>query len=112
MKITIKSRYGVAPDKLLNDPNISLKAKGLFAYLQSKPDNWRFSVARITSQTKDGKDSVKSAIRELEKAGYLKRKPRKGDAGKWDGYDYILTENPLEMIYFLVFFRFTFLPSS
>jgi hypothetical protein len=96
-KLIIKSRYGVVPDKLLNDPNLSFRAKGLFAYIQSKPDGWRFSVSRIASQTKDGRDSVQSAIKELETAGYLKRVPIKNKEGKWNGYCYILSENPNEI---------------
>jgi len=93
-KLIIKNRHGVAPDELLNNPEISLKAKGLFTYLQSKPDNWKFSKERIACQNKDGKDGIKSALQELEKWGYLKRIPTKDKEGKWDGYDYILTEKP------------------
>ena len=93
-KLFIKNRFGVAPNELLNDENISLKAKGLFTFLQSKPDNWEFSVERIAKQTKDGKNSVRSAIKELEEAGYLVRTPVKDENGRWAGYDYILFEKP------------------
>jgi len=93
-KLIIKNKYGVIPNELLNNPKISLKAKGLFAYLQSKPDEWRFSKEKIAFQTKDGKDGVKSALQELEKWGYLRRIPSKNKKGKWTGYDYILAEKP------------------
>jgi len=82
------------PNNILNDENLSLKAKGLFAFLQSKPDGWSFSVERISAQTKDGKDSVRSTLRELEESGLLHRVPRKDESGKWSGYDYILSEKP------------------
>lgn len=99
-KLYIKNRYGQAPNKLLNDEKISAKAKGLFTFLQSKPDGWKFSTRRITSQQKEGKDAISSGLNELEKAGYLRRKSTKDGKGKWSGYDYFLadypfTDNPL-----------------
>jgi len=93
-KLRVQKCYGVAPSALLNRPDLSLKAKGLFVFLQSKPENWSFSVERIAKQTKDGKDSVRGAIKELETAGYLRRTPVKNKDGRFDGYDYILAETP------------------
>ncbi len=94
-KLIIKNKYGIAPNEILNNENISLKAKGLYTYLQSKPDGWKFSIQRISLQTKDGKSAVREAIKELENFGYLKRIPLKDDNGRWNGYDYELFENPL-----------------
>ena len=93
-KVKIQTRYGTTPNDLLNNPDISLKAKGLFAYIQSKPDDWSFSVERIANQVKDGIASVRTAIKELENAGYLERIPAKKEDGTWDGYDYILYPTP------------------
>jgi len=95
-KLIIKNRYGVIPDKILNDKNLSLKAKGMFGYLQSKPDGWRFSVERITSQMKEGRDSIRRTLQELEKAGYLQRKlVYDNQKKKFNGYDYILSDKPI-----------------
>ena len=91
-KLVIKSRYGIVPNELLNDPNISLKAKGLFAYLQSKPDGWSFSREKISRQTKDGRDSISSALQELEENGYLQRIQVRNQNGIFTGYDYVLHE--------------------
>ena len=65
--------FAQVPNELLCDKNISLKAKGLWAYIQSKPNDYEFSSERIVEETKDGVDSVKSALVELETAGYLIR---------------------------------------
>ena len=94
-KLYIYKRYGQVPNDILNNPNLSLKAKGLFAFLQSKPDGWMFSIERISGQTRDGKDAIRSAIKELEKNGFLIRKIIRNEKGEWSGYDYILSENPL-----------------
>ena len=91
-KIKIANRYGVAPNELLNDKSLSFKAKGLYTYIQSKPDGWDFSVGRITKQGKDGKDSIRSGLMELEETGYLKRHKFKNKKGQWD-IEYELSAN-------------------
>lgn len=88
-KLILKISFGVVPTSLLNDNDISLKAKGLFAYIQSKPENWNFSAERISLQTKDGLDSVRSAIKELEYFGYLQRVKSRNNKGYID-VDYVL----------------------
>lgn len=93
-KLIIEKRYGQTPNSILTNPKISLKTKGMFGYLQSKPDNWNFAVSRIQKEMKDGKSAISEALKELEENGFLRRKPRKNTLGKWDGYDYILSENP------------------
>lgn len=61
-------------NEVLNDNNLSFKAKGLYAYLFSKPDEWDFSAHRIKLESSDGRDSVLTALKELEEKGYLQRK--------------------------------------
>lgn len=58
---------------VLNDKNLSLKAKGLYSYIYSKPDGWDFAYRRIANDQKDGKASVLTALQELENAGYIRR---------------------------------------
>jgi hypothetical protein len=93
--IKIQRFFGAVPNDLLNDPDISFKAKGLYAYLNSKPDNWDFSVEGIASQVKDGVDSVRTGIHELEKSGYLKRVKHQNEKGYWE-VDYMLFEEPVD----------------
>ncbi len=70
-----KQEVGFAQIKneVLNDHRLSWGAKGLFAYLYSKPDDWDFSVERIKEASRDGKHSVIVGLRELEECGYLTR---------------------------------------
>ena len=84
MKLKIEENFGVAPNELLNNEKISLKAKGMFVYIQSKPDGWNFSAEKIALSHSDGRDSVISALRELEENGYLKREKRHAGNGKWE----------------------------
>lgn len=92
-KLIIANNYGITPNEILNNKELSLKAKGLFGYLQSKPNEWKFSTERIASQLKEGEKAIRKILQELEEFGLLKRKKLpKGQDGKWKGYDYILSE--------------------
>lgn len=68
-----QSQFAQVPNAMLQDSRLSFKARGLWAYMQSLPDDWDFAVERI-AEGKDGKDAVRSGLRELEAAGYLSRK--------------------------------------
>lgn len=92
-KLRIESEYGVAPNQLLNDNRLSWKAKGMWTYLQSKPDGWNFSKDRIKNDSADGRDGTMTGLQELEEYGYLKRKRVRGDRGYWS-YEYVLSVNP------------------
>jgi len=83
-KLKIKDRFATTPVALLNNENVSLKAKGLYGYLQSKPDNWDFTLKGIVSQLKEGFDAVREAVKELENEGYLIRTNYQNQLGQWD----------------------------
>jgi hypothetical protein len=91
-KLKILNRYATIPNQLLNDKSISLKAKGMYAFIQSKPDDWDFSAERIANQLKEGLPSVQSAIKELEQNGYLHRFRFQNNKGYWE-VEYELFEN-------------------
>lgn len=93
-RINIQRSYGAAPNNLLNNPEISFRAKGLYAYLNSKPADWDFSIESIARQNKEGKDAIRSAIHELEAFGYLVRNKVKDARGFFE-IEYILYENPM-----------------
>lgn len=65
--------FAQVPNELLCDKNISLKAKGLWAYIQSKPNDYDFSSERIVEETKEEVRGIQNTLKELEEAGYLKR---------------------------------------
>lgn len=85
--------FTIVPNELLNNPDISLRAKGLYSYINSKPDAWDFSAERIANDQKEGVSSVKTALRELERHGYLLRVLIK-ENGFFKGYDYNIYDKP------------------
>lgn len=83
-KLKINNRFGVVPNELLNNSSITFKAKWLFGYLQSKPDDRDFSAKRMAHDTKDWIDAIYSGLKELEDFGYLKRLKYQDDNWHWD----------------------------
>lgn len=65
--------FTMIANEVLKDANLSFKAKGLYSYLFSKPDTWDFSSNRMVLETKDGRESIMSGLKELELNGYLSR---------------------------------------
>jgi len=79
----------------LQDKTISWKSKGLLSYLLSLPDDWQIYVNELKNHSKDGRDSTRTAMNELIKAGYVWRDFSKRSGGKFTGYDYFVSETPL-----------------
>lgn len=77
-------------NELLLDKRLSLKAKGLYCYLFSKPNNWEFYHKIIIKELKEGREAIDNAIKELENFGWLKRIRKKTKDGKFANYDYML----------------------
>ena len=61
------------PNSILNDKSISWGAKGLWAYMAGKPENWKFTIRLMAKQSKDSVDATTSRLNELIKAGYVVR---------------------------------------
>ena len=86
--------YTVMANHHLRDERLSLKSKGLLSLILSLPDDWRISIEGMTQFSADGKDAIRSAIRELTDAGYITRAQTHSEAGTFSGYDYIVHETP------------------
>ena len=91
-----RHNYSIIDNTCLRDPNLSWKAKGLFAYLLSLPDDWQIYQKDLVNRATDGDTSLRSGIIELEKAGYLKRERQRNESGQVKGMIYHIIENPNE----------------
>ena len=86
--------YTVMANHHLRDERLSLKSKGLLSVILSLPDDWRISIEGMTQFSADGKDAIRSAIRELPDAGYITRAQTHSEAGTFSGYEYTIHETP------------------
>ena len=90
------SSYVMLNKEFINDKDLSLKAKGLLTYLLSLPNDWKIYEKEIVKHSKDGKDSIKTAIKELINNGYIKRELSRDKLGKIQGYDYNVYEKSIQ----------------
>lgn len=69
--ITRKS-YTIVPNLTLNDTRLSWEAKGMLAYLISKPDHWTIIVNQLVKESASAKKrKVLVILKELEDLGYI-----------------------------------------
>lgn len=74
---------------VLTSPEISLKAKGLYAYMISKPDGWNFTIRSMAAQLKEGTDGISSGLKELKSFNLISYEKHSDGTGS-----YIIDPNP------------------
>lgn len=85
------------PNEFLRNPALSAKAKGLFCLLLSNKDGWYSHMKTIQSMMSDGKDAIRTGLKELEEAGYLKKfKYRDKDTKRIKGTLWVYSTIPNE----------------
>lgn len=93
IRVVHNKNYVVMNKTGLEDKNLSFKAKGLLAYLLSKPDNWKVNINHLAKIGPDGKTSVESGLKELEENKYLYRIKKRNKEGKFE-WESIVSEIP------------------
>lgn len=84
-----ESGFLMAQNEVLRDLRISYKALGLLLHMLSHQDNWRFASADLARAGHEGRDAVRSAMRELEQAGYLRTVQGRDDHGRITRHTYV-----------------------
>ena len=80
----------------LRDKSLSLKAVGLLSKMLSYNDGWKFSTKGLSAICKEGPDAILSALRELEKHGYLVRHRQRDGKGRMSNTIFEIYEEPQE----------------
>lgn len=95
-KVNKTKDYTIMSNYHLKEKNMSLKAKGLLSVMLSLPDNWDYSISGLVAISQENETSIKSALSELKKLGYLeviKLMPNESETGRID-YIYNIYEKP------------------
>ena len=93
-RVEKNKNYTVISNYHLRDKNLSLKSIGLLSLILSLPENWDYSQTGLAAICKDGEDSIRSGLKELEKYGYLHRERVRDESGKMRGILYHVYEVP------------------
>jgi len=92
VKEKMNNNFTIIPNEVFNG-ELSHKAIGIFAYLLSRPEDWKFNIPEIQKHFKIGRDAIRSALKELEDSKMLLRKQNKDEKGRFGKIDYILYPN-------------------
>lgn len=80
----LASNFTILSNAVINDERLSFRARGVLIWLLSKPDDWRTRSDAIAGQSpKEGRDAIRSALRELAELGYLIREKIQNERGQW-----------------------------
>lgn len=90
--------YTVMANFHLRDKNLSLKAVGLLSKMLSFNDGWKFSTRGLAAICKEGPDAILTALRELEKNGYLVRHQERNANGRMGSMIFEIYEEPQEVL--------------
>jgi hypothetical protein len=88
-----KGNFTIIDNGAFTDSNLSWKAKGILAYLLTKPNNWELIVNDLLNHTTDGKTATYSGIDELVSQGYIVKHQIRDDFTKQvEGLEYHIFE--------------------
>ena len=93
-RVEKNKNYTVMANYHLRDQSLSFRARGLLSTILSLPDDWDYSVNGLVTLAKDGYDSVKSTLKELEQNGYLVRTRARKGHGRLGSMIYTIYEEP------------------
>ena len=68
---TSKDSTVMIDKRVLQDPNLSLEAKGIAAFIMTLPDDADISAEEIQSHSSDNLKTVQAAMKELVDYGYV-----------------------------------------
>ena len=87
--------FTVMSNHHLRNKNLSLRAKGLLSVMLSLPEEWDYTLKGLAHISKEGVDAIRSAIKELEKFGYIERHRKRNKKGQLKTSEYIIHELPI-----------------
>ena len=90
--------YTVMSNHHLRNKELTLKAKGLLSQMLSLPENWDYTLAGLSHINKESIDAIRTAVLELEKAGYIERAQGRDEKGKMTAITYTIYEQPISPV--------------
>ncbi|MGW3384523.1 hypothetical protein ACWDCO_30685 [Streptomyces albogriseolus] len=79
---------------LFRDGQLSYKAKGIFGYISTHRSGWRVTIADLVHLGPDGREAVRTGLKELEEHGYLIRERLRRPDGTLGESVYCITDHP------------------
>lgn len=94
LRKNVSADFTVIHNVMIRDYNLGATERGLLVTMLSLPDNWNFSIKGLAKILPDGVTKISTALKNLEKYGYLIRK-RIYTNGKISDWEYIFSDEPM-----------------
>lgn len=75
--------FVIMPNTSATDSRLSFRARGLLAYMLSRPPGWSFDAARMAAEGLEGRDAIRKALHELKALGYYRATRVRTDRGRF-----------------------------
>ncbi len=89
-----RGQYTIVSNEILNNPALSLEARGALAYLLSRPDDWNIRLDHLEKTFNIGREKMQRIMRELRDAGYAQLSSSHAVNGRFGGKKWVVFEIP------------------
>ena len=89
-----RHRFVILDQQAVEDTRLSWAARGLLAYLLSRPDDWRVLINDLRKRGDLERDGIYKLLRELRDTGYVQFLRYRDEQGRIRGGTYLVQEIP------------------
>lgn len=79
----IQRDFTILSNSVCLDGRLTMRALGVLVRLLARPDNWRTNSEGLAAEFGCGRDAVRGALHELQKAGYIRMQKTQNGSGHW-----------------------------
>lgn len=91
-----RAHFTVLPNAIFVDERLSIEAKGVLAYLLSRPNKWSVRLEQVGRIQNVGRRKLQRVFRELISAGYVTREQHRiAGAQRFGQVDYVVRDVPV-----------------
>ncbi|WP_424858512.1 hypothetical protein [Streptomyces sp. SAI-170] len=92
------NQFTQVANALFRDSQLSFKAKGIFGFVSTHRTGWQVTIADLVRVGPDGREAVRTGLRELEARGYLIRERLRRPDGTLGEIVYCITDRPATLV--------------
>lgn len=85
--------YSTIANECFQDSTISARAKGIFGYIMTLPDNWKLQKTELYTHFTEGQKAIDTAFKELKDKGYISQNRIQKENGQFGGWEYVVFES-------------------
>jgi hypothetical protein len=90
--VGFEGRFTAIPNAWARDNRLGYRAKGILLLLMSHQSGWRISLEHLANDGPDGISSIRTAILQLQDAGYLVRNLIRDEKNRVEGSEWIISD--------------------